>query len=1102
MSAHTDEFLGELRLGRRLTTVGQVAAGGLAIAAGPLFLLSGPAMTVIGPQAALAGVLAGIVLGLTLLSVRELLGGSGERGGTYILIQETLGGWGAFIAGWSILSGCIALSAALAQATAGHFLLLFPSIQVPSTAIALAIFATLVLVQLFQVLPRRTLLWPVVVTLLIALAVIVLTVLPRVSPRVYRTTRASDLRDLMRSVAWLAASYAALEAILASRRQIRDPGHHLSPAMLGVLLVGSLVFAAITLVGAGLSSPAAPADATLASILSAASPLPPWIVGALVVAVLSLATSGCVMTAARQMHCLSREGGLPRGLRRLHRPFPMPPLLFGVLTAVTGLLIVLAPARLLFDLVAGMFLLAMILLNVAAIHSHRTEPERRRPFVVPFYPLVPAVAIGLNLALLGALPLTGLLVSSLWLFLGLLSYLAYGRRQQAVAREGVSVFGLERRRERREGTYRILVPLGRGEKRHLLLRLAAALARQFHGEVIPLQVIPVPDPLAIEEGRRIAQERNILFQWSTRLAEDAGVDMSPITRLARSVSEGIMDTAVEEGCNLILMPWSVTPTSPGTRMGHILDPVVRQAPCDVAVVAFDPKLGQGARAEGEAAFHLSRILVPTAGGPHAPLATRLAVSLAREYGATVTAIYVTQPEVSASEIAKGEGWIQRTIAAMRQRAAELPSPDGQPRPTRGQRTILEEIPIESRVVEARSVVRGIADAGKEYDLVLIGASNERLIDQMLFGSIPEQIARACPSPVVMVKRYRGLPRFWLQRIWDALFGALPTLSSEERIEVNKQMRSGAQPDVDFFVMMALAALIATLGLLQNSAALIIGAMLVAPLFTPILALSLGIAQGHARLLRLAIEAALKGIALAITVAVILTVISPLRAVTQEIIARTQPNLFDLAVALASGAAGAYAVARKDVAASLPGVAIAAALVPPLAVVGIGLAMGDLSIAGGGGLLFATNLVAIVLAGAVTLLLLGFRPARRDEHEARLRLGMVTTVLLLVLITIPLTMVFVQSVATSRTRQVILETLAHHLETMPEAELVGFEFESRGREVEVKATLYAKRPFTAADAERLSDELSQAIGKPARLRLVTIPIMEIEALPRPTRGLPR
>jgi len=1088
MSAHTDEFLGELRLGRRLTTVGQVAAGGLAIAAGLLFLLSGPAMTLIGPQAALAGVLAGIVLGLTLLSVRELLGGSGERGGTYILIQETLGGWGAFIAGWSILSGCIALSAALAQATAGHFLLLFPSIQVPSTAIALAIFAVLVLVQLFQVLPRRTLLWPVVVILLIALAVIVLTVLPHVSPRVYWTTPAPDLRDLMRSVAWLAASYAALEAILASRRQIRDPGHHLSPAMLGVLLVGSLVFAAITLVGAGLSSPAAPADDTLASILSAASHLPPWIVGALVVAVLSLATSGCLMTAARQMHCLSREGGLPRGLRRLQRPFPMPPLLFGVLTAVTGLLIVLAPARLLTDLAAGMFLLAMILLNIAAIHSHRTEPERRRPFVVPFHPLVPAVAIGFNLALLGALPLTGLLASSLWLFLGLLSYLAYARRQQAVAREGVSVFGLERRRERRQGTYRILVPLGRGEKRHLLLRLAAALARQFHGEVIPLQVIPVPDPLALEEGRRIAQERNILFQWSTRLAEDAGVDTFPITRLARSVSEGIMDTVVEEGCNLILMPWSVTPTSPGTRMGHILDPVVRQAPCDVAVVAFDPKLGQGARAEVEAAFHLSRILVPTAGGPHAPLATRLAVSLAREYGATVTAIYVTQPEVSASEIAEGEGWIQRTIAAMRQRAAELPSPDGQ-------RTMLEEIPIESRVVEARSVVRGIADAGKEYDLVLIGASNERLIDQVLFGSIPEQIARACPSPVVMVKHYRGLPRFWLQRIWDALFGALPTLSSEERIEVNKQIRSGARPDVDFFVMMALAALIATLGLLQNSAALIIGAMLVAPLFTPILALSLGIAQGHARLLRLAIEAALKGIALAISVAVILTVISPLRAVTQEIVARTQPNLFDLAVALASGAAGAYAVARKDVAASLPGVAIAAALVPPLAVVGIGLAMGDLSIAGGGGLLFATNLVAIVLAGAVTLLLLGFRPARRDEHEARLRLGMVTTMLLLVLIAIPLTMVFVQSIATSRTRQMILETFARHLETMPEAELVGFEFESHGRDVEVKATLYAQQPFTPADAERLSDELSQAIGKPARLRLVTIPIMEIEALPR-------
>jgi len=127
---------------------------------------------------------------------------------------------------------------------------------------------------------------------------------------------------------------------------------------------------------------------------------------------------------------------------------------------------------------------------------------------------------------------------------------------------------------------------------------------------------------------------------------------------------------------------------------------------------------------------------------------------------------------------------------------------------------------------------------------------------------------------------------------------------------------------------------------------------------------------------------------------------------------------------------------------LPGVAIAAALVPPLATVGIGLAMGDLGVAGGALLLFATNLIAIVLAGAVTLLLLGFRPARREEQEARLRWGLVTTVLLLVVIAIPLTAVFVQSVSTSRTRHLIQQTLTQELKGTDAVEVGDFEFQSR------------------------------------------------------------
>ncbi|MCK4961019.1 MAG: DUF389 domain-containing protein, partial [Anaerolineales bacterium] len=389
--------------------------------------------------------------------------------------------------------------------------------------------------------------------------------------------------------------------------------------------------------------------------------------------------------------------------------------------------------------------------------------------------------------------------------------------------------------------------------------------------------------------------------------------------------------------------------------------------------------------------------------------------------------YVVDPDASQDELAEGRAHIQQTLTTMGEQMAGLPGGDGQ-------QVGLDTVSLESRVVPAESIVEGITQAGAESDLVFIGASEERLIDQVLFGTIPEQVARACPSPVVMVKRFRGLRRFWLQRAWDALFGALPTLSRQEQVEVYKQVRRGARPDVDFFIMMGLSAVIATYGLLQNSSAVIIGAMLVAPLFTPILALSLSIVRGDIRLLRLAVESALKGIALAIGLSILLTALSPLRSVTREIAARTHPNLFDLAVALASGIAGAYAVARKDVASALPGVAIAAALVPPLGVIGVGLAVGDPGIAWGGSVLFITNLIAITLAGSVTLLLLGFRPTARAKREARLRLGLVVSLVLFIVITISLGVVFVRSAQESRIHQKIDQVLAHEFGTTSDFEI--------------------------------------------------------------------
>ena len=174
--------------------------------------------------------------------------------------------------------------------------------------------------------------------------------------------------------------------------------------------------------------------------------------------------------------------------------------------------------------------------------------------------------------------------------------------------------------------------------------------------------------------------------------------------------------------------------------------------------------------------------------------------------------------------------------------------------------------------------------------------------------------------------------------------------------------------VSYWLQVLLAAGIATLGLVLNSPAVIIGAMLISPLMGSILASGLALAVGDVILVLRATINLILSCGLAIAFAILLVSLLPFKEMTSEIMARTQPNLLDLMVALFSGAVGSVAICQeqKGVATSLPGVAIAVALMPPLCVVGYGLGLvfsvansNGLQVAMGGGLLFFTNLVAIV-----------------------------------------------------------------------------------------------------------------------------------------------
>lgn len=208
--------------------------------------------------------------------------------------------------------------------------------------------------------------------------------------------------------------------------------------------------------------------------------------------------------------------------------------------------------------------------------------------------------------------------------------------------------------------------------------------------------------------------------------------------------------------------------------------------------------------------------------------------------------------------------------------------------------------------------------------------------------------------------------------------------------VFEQIETTSVPSLNFYFMLGMATAIATFGLLSNSAPAIIGAMIVAPLMSPIVGFSFAAIVGAHKLAIHSMVSVVSGIALVIGIAFACTLVVGLRVVGSEILARTAPSTLDLFVALCSGAAAAFAHARVGIANSIAGVAIAVALVPPLSVVGIGLALGDGAVSsqaialsdfhhqGGGAamargafLLFATNILGIVAAAVLAFGLQGY-----------------------------------------------------------------------------------------------------------------------------------
>lgn len=270
-----------------------------------------------------------------------------------------------------------------------------------------------------------------------------------------------------------------------------------------------------------------------------------------------------------------------------------------------------------------------------------------------------------------------------------------------------------------------------------------------------------------------------------------------------------------------------------------------------------------------------------------------------------------------------------------------------------------------------SIQEALADEISTGDMLLVSVDTASQLKQSLalLSSVRgSENGRQSTLSVLREANAAGPGRF--ERWFERLRMHAPTLSRDQRRDLYEMLDRGGRLSTEFVVMMMLSTAIASLGLIQSSTAVVIGAMLVAPLMTPLVAIGMALVQGNTRLFQQAGKSMLTGIVGALLVSMGIALLSPWSELSSEILARGGPNVFDLGIALLSGVAAAFALARPGLAGTLVGVAIAVALVPPLASIGIATIKGHFDVALGAGVLFTTNLFAIVVGAAMVFRFFG------------------------------------------------------------------------------------------------------------------------------------
>lgn len=733
---------------------------GAMIGAG-IFVLTGIAAGVSGPASILAFALNGAVTLLTAFAYAELATAIPEAGGGYAYVRRAFPGAVGFTAGWMLWFAYTVACSLYALGFAGYFWEFFvkylPGLAHATFGVvgengAILLVTLLVGIAFVRLNARGTGVTGkaenfLTVTKLIVLGVFIVYGLRRVFAAPEQAVASFNpffpegMGGVIVAMGLTFIAFEGYDLIATVAEEIKEPEINIPRATfisLGITMVMYLLILFVSLAAVqppdGRPSWRFLGDYGETAIVRAAEGFMPAFGVAIIVfgGLLSTmsALNATVMASSRVAFSMGRDRLLPVAMAAIHPERRTP----HVAIMATGVILLAMALTLPIEAVGSaaslIFLLTFSMVNLSVITLRRKAPELKRRYKVPFYPVVPILGIVLNLYLavyqFTFQPLAWYVTGG-WILLGLLLYYGYFAKQAAVTLPQILEPSGPAVAAKHET---VVVPLHNPDHVEVLLDYARPIAAARDLTTTAISVVNVPRQLPIHEGLRFAHHREALLKRGRDYVAAPETELKTDLVVAHHPHSGILAGARRTGADMLVMGWKGYTDTSDRIFGEVADQVIRNAPCDLVLLKVaDTKLPK-------------RCLFPTAGGAHALLAAEVLNVLAPVFGMTVTVCHVVAPGASSEERAQAGRWIDKTLARM--------DPN---------------VEVDRLVLEGKTIAGGISKASKDFDLVVLGAAREPFFQQVLFGDIPEKVARYSPASVLVVKQYEGHVRSLFKRVF-------------------------------------------------------------------------------------------------------------------------------------------------------------------------------------------------------------------------------------------------------------------------------------------------------------------------------------------------